>query len=153
MSQKRTSECARNANKMSVNVESSRESVHGKALCWAARIVSLVVAIPCVLWMFYLLWELTTTYVNDPTPQLLPIWLIPLVLALVAWRWHVVGGTLQGAFAILVLVVGINSRTEEGPNHDFLFLTPIGAALLIGGMLHIMAWVKEGRGKRAQNHT
>lgn len=152
MSQRRISEYARNAKKMSVNVESGRESAHGKAVCWAARIVSLVVALPCAVWMFYLpiYW---TTHGDDPMPLLLPLDLIPLVLGLISWRRHLVGGTLLGAFGILLLVVGINSRTEEGPNHDFLFLTPIGAALLIGGMLHIMAWVKESRGKRAQNHT
>jgi hypothetical protein len=90
---------------------------------------------------------------DDPVPLLLPLWLIPLVLSLIAWKRHLVGGALLSAFAILVLVVGISSFSEEGPNDDFLYLTPIGAVILTGGMLHILAWVKERRDKRAQDRT
>lgn len=135
---------------MKTDIQSS-QGAHGKALCWMARILSLPVAIFGVIWMFYV----PTTWEggSDSVPLLLPLDLIPLVLALIAWKWHLVGGTLLSAFGILLGVMGISSFSEEGPNHDYLYLTPIGAVLLTGGLLHVLAWAKERSGKRTPGRT
>lgn len=114
-------------------------------MCWVAGIVPLFVGIPLVGWMLYLPFYWTTAGGgDDPVPILLPLNLIPLVLAIIAWKRHLAGGILLIAFAALTVTVGILSFAEEG-THDFQFLTPIGAVLLMGGMLHIFTWFKEAR--------
>jgi hypothetical protein len=125
--------------------ESPSEERGTSALCWAARTVPLVVAIPLVAWMFYLLWVHTTTYVNDPAPlPMLAVFSVPLVFALIAWRWHLVGGVLLSAFAALVIVVPLILTGS-----DFLLIL-VGAVLLAGGLLHLIVWWQEKRMQRPQ---
>ncbi len=121
--------------------EGQGSAQHGRILCWIARVFSLPVAIFGVLWMMYLP---TTWGGSDSVPWMLPLDLLPLIFALIAWKWHGIGGALLSGSGILLVVVGILARSTEG-SHDFLFLTPIGGVLLAGGLLHSAAWMKERR--------
>jgi hypothetical protein len=108
-------------------------------LCWAARIVPLTVAIPLVAWMFYLplvVWN-TSARGDDPVPLLLPVDLIPLAFALIAWKWHLVGGLFLTSLAILVIAVPLVLT-----GYDFLLILG-GTVLLASGILHLIVWWAE----------
>ncbi len=58
---------------------------------------------------------------------------ILLAIGGIAWRWPVVGGVLQIAFAIyffILLIIGADFAPEV--------LLPIASAFLIGGILHLI---------------
>jgi hypothetical protein len=86
-----------------------------RALRWAARIITLIAA---AFWFIY--------------------W-IPLLLALIAWRWHLLGG--------LFIVVGslsayIRLATIEDPQLGaYLWVTPF----FIGGILHMLVGLRDRR--------
>jgi hypothetical protein len=122
--------------------EFESEKRRTSALCWAARIVPLIVVIPLVPWMFYVL---VFTYRNDAPPFLAEAaFLSPIVSALIAWKWHLVGGALLSALAILVIVVPMVLT-----GFDFL-LTLFGTVLLAGGILHLIVWWQERRMQKPQ---
>jgi len=98
--------------------------------------------------MIYLAVKLTTSYVNDPAPQLLPIQAIPLAFAVVAWRWHLVGSILLTGLAGLVLLVSAIDLIWEG-GHNFSYLATVGMMLLVSGILHLaVSWREKGRAWR-----
>ena len=107
------------------------------ALFWAARIVPLIVVIPLVPWAFYVL---VFTYRNDSPPFLAEAaFLTPIVSALIAWKWHLVGGALLSVLGILVITVPLILTGLE------LLLVLFGAVLLAGGLLHLIVWWQERR--------
>jgi hypothetical protein len=96
-------------------MNSSETRRQDTALRWAARIVTLVAAAP---WFIYL---------------------VPLLLALIAWRWHLLGGVLIVVGAMLAY---IRLGTVGGTTWAiYLILLP----LLIGGILHIMVGLRDRR--------
>ncbi len=63
--------------------------------------------------------------------------LLPLALAGLAWRWHLLGGALITAGSVvLYLLLGLAGDMRWGVH---LYMLP----LLAGGILHLLAWHKE----------
>ncbi|MDM7999453.1 MAG: hypothetical protein QUS33_05485 [Dehalococcoidia bacterium] len=85
----------------------------GRLLCWTAGIVTMLAA---VYWFYYV---------------------IPVLFALIALRWHLLGGGLVVATAL----VGMGRLVQIGSDQwaVYLMLMP----LLIGGMLHIMVGLRD----------
>lgn len=120
-------------------------------LCWAARLLALGYGLLIALyvlgtWILVLMGKTSRGQTAEAMTDLagwLPFF-IPLVLAVVAWRWHLVGGTLitagsAGLYLYLLLV----GNMQWGVH---LYVLP----LLAGGLLHLLAWHKE---KRADQMT
>jgi len=125
--------------------ESNSEVRRTSALCWAARIVPLVVVIPLVPWVFY---ALVFTYPNDSPPFLREAaFLSPIVSAMIAWKWHLVGGAMLSALGILLIAVPLTLTGFE------LLLILSGAVLLAGGILHLIVWWQERAAAKTTGHV
>ncbi len=115
-------------------------------LCWAARLLALVYGLLIALfmfgvWMLALIGHLSrgeTKLAMLGFLSLLPFF-VPLILAVIAWRWHFVGGTLiiLGSAAVYLCLI-IGGDMQWGIH---LYMVP----LLAGGLLHLLAWHKEKR--------
>ncbi len=113
-------------------------------LCWAARLLSLGYGLVVALYALGAGHPIVIEYASrgeiEESMFALLNWLpffIPLVLAVIAWRWHLVGGTLvtavSGAFYLYFI---LSSGTQW---IVYLYMLPI----LAGGLLHLVAWYKE----------
>ena len=103
---------------------------------WVARIISLVPGAGMILG--YLGWDLHLFLSKGLfSLRVLGYELIPGAIFLAigggAWRWPVVGGTLQIAFAIYLFNLFIR-KADWSPEA----LLSIGSAFLIGGILHLI---------------
>jgi hypothetical protein len=73
------------------------------------------------------------------------IWLVPLVLAAIAWKWHLVGGmSIVLATAVFFLYFVLRPPYEAGTFYFVIF--PWAMVFLGGGILNILAWGRERRG-------
>ena len=63
---------------------------------------------------------------------------VPLALALIAWRWHLLGGTLlaAGGVALHFFFFAVSDHMQWAMH---LYISP----LLTGGLLHLLAWCNE----------
>lgn len=86
----------------------------GRLLCWTAGIVTVLATIP---WFIF--------------------FGIPVLFALIALRWHLLGGGL----VIVAGLVGLGRLVQIGGDQWALYLMLM--ALLIGGMLHIMVGLRD----------
>ena len=138
-----------------ITAGNSGRLVHGKALCWAARVIPLAVGLAIGLpWIAF--WIVTSIKEVTDGDGLWPIlgllgllcsYLIPLLAALIAWRWHLLGGmllVLGGATLYLFFVLG--GDMQWGVH---LYVPP----LLLGGILHLLVWRKEKVNELAPRHT
>ena len=87
----------------------------------------------------------------------LPLFAVP---ALMAWRWHLVGGVLLIALAgfnLYLITVSLISRDpyayfELDPSFVARAILPVWTAMFIGGFLHvIVCWWEERQSKRASS--
>ncbi len=121
---------------------------HHKAspLCWAARLLASGYGLLIAL---YALGAFIVTLIGHVSRGgntefmlgllfVLP-WFIPLALAVIAWRWHLVGGTLITAGSAGLYLFFAHSGNMQWGIH--LYLLP----LLAGGILHLLAWHMEKR--------
>ncbi len=122
---------------------------HHKAspLCWAARLLSLGYGLLIAL---YALGVFIAASVGRGISRgeavewvlgllFILLWFIPLALAVIAWRWHLVGGTLITAGSAGLYLFFAHSVNMQWGIH--LYLLP----LLAGGILHLLAWHMEKR--------
>ncbi len=103
---------------------------------WAARIISLLPGAGVILgylgFNIGLFFRKGVFYWHSLGYELIP-GVIFLAIGGVAWRWPVVGGVLQIAFAIYLFILLI-SKADFAPE----VLLPIASAFLIGGILHLI---------------
>jgi hypothetical protein len=134
-----------------VSVDSSRKPAHRKGWCWAARIISLLPAITPLVWIAaYAAAIDAVAYGIDATLGFVVFALSPLV-ALIAWRWHLVGGlllTIPAGFNVCLIAVSLINGDPYGYyelDQSFVAraILPLWMAMFIGGLLHLIAWWKE----------
>ena len=126
--------------------ENTRPQHRTSPLCWAARLLSLGYGLLIAL---YALGALILTLIGHVSRgetgesalgllSGLPFF-IPLVLAVMAWRWHLAGGLLITAGSVaLYLFFALSGNMQWGVH---LYVLP----LLVGGLLHLLVWYKEKR--------
>jgi hypothetical protein len=133
-----------------VSVQNGRGAIHGKDFCWAARIVPMAIGawlavgvMITYIYLYYVIWPHDyEVEMHDHVAVL--IWLVPLVLAAIAWKWHLVGGiSIVLATAAFFLYFVLRPPYEAG---TFYFTTfPWAMVFLGGGILNIRAWARERR--------
>ena len=72
---------------------------------------------------------------------------VPILLVIVAWRWHLIGGisiVLWSACYFAALMY-INSGFGSDGSESFTFLSPLAVLFLISGMLYLIVWWREKR--------
>jgi hypothetical protein len=113
------------------------------ALCWSARVVTLVGALLIGFpWSIYGIG-------------------LTLLVAIIAWRWHLPGGILiilpTVAWLIYVLVAYMFFNERPVSEYEFWdiypFLLALAAPFLSGGVLHLIVWWKEERKKQIPPQT
>jgi hypothetical protein len=115
-------------------------------LCWAARLLALGYGLLIALYTLGVLILTLIGHVSRGETWGSALWLltglpffVPLVLAVVAWRWHLLGGTLIAAGSVaLYLFFALSGNMQWGVH---LYVLP----LLLGGLLHLLVWYKEKR--------
>lgn len=122
--------------------------VHGRALCWAARTVPLVIGlwIAASVMIAYIDALLPHDYeveMEDPLGGL--IWLVPLVLAAIAWKWHLAGG-ISIALATAAFFVYFVLRPPYEAYSYYIIYFPWALVFLGGGILNLIAWARERQG-------
>jgi hypothetical protein len=123
--------------------ESAAVSPHGRALCWIARIVTLVVVL-------FMAWGFVETLIRDLSVWLL-LYLALLVLVLLGWWRHLLGGMTLILLSIPYLTGGVSPvNGEEESVSPFAYLG-VGLALLGGGILHLLALWNERKLIRAED--
>jgi hypothetical protein len=127
--------------------EHNRRSVHGRTLCWAARIVPMYIGLwlavgVMIAYVDAILPHDYEVEIQDPMAGL--ILLVPLVLAAIAWRWHLIGGiSIILATAISFLYFVLRPPYEAGTFYFVYF--PWAMVFLGGGILNLIAWGRERR--------
>ncbi len=119
-------------------------------LCWAARLLPLGYGLLIALYTLACFIMVTAGHVSRGEEWGSVIWLLsalpfflPLLLAVLAWRWHLLGGALIAAGGLaLCLFFAFSSDVQWGV---YLYLLP----LLAGGFLHLLAWRQEKKGEDA----
>lgn len=123
-------------------------------LCWAARLLALGYGLFIALyalgaWVLVLIGNVSRGQTEEGVIDLLR-WLpffIPFILAIVAWKRHLIGGTLITAFSAAVyLYFTILGDMQWGVH---LYMVP----LLTGGLLHLLVWHKEKKSERVPQPT
>ena len=115
-------------------------------LCWAARLLAMGYGLLIAL---YTLGALIVTLIGGVSRGDTGEWalwllsglpfLAPLALAVIAWRWHLVGGTLITAGSVALYIFFFFARSGNMQSGIHLYILP----LLAGGILHLVAWHKE----------
>jgi hypothetical protein len=142
---------SREGTRQLVKGKSDRAMQHHKTspLCWAARLLSLGYGLFIALYALGAGSPIVIEYASrgeiEKAVSALLNWLpffIPLVPAVIAWRWHLVGGTLITAASVaFYLVFMFSSGTQWGA---YVCVIPV----LAGGLLHLVVWYKERRTNR-----
>jgi hypothetical protein len=128
-----------------VGVRNMRRRMHGKAWCCLARVFAMAFGLCLALGVMlaYLDALLPHDYeveMQDPLAGL--IWLVPLLLAAVAWSWHLVGGVSIVLAAAVFFSYFLLKPPYEAATFYFVCLPP-ALLFLAGGVLHLIAWVTE----------
>ena len=127
-------------------------------LCWIARITSLtIVSIFYASWAFLGIFSVFSSINGYNPPDILKILeyvlilLTPLLLATIAWRWHLIGGISIILFTIFflfyILLIWDHSRGSYEYEWPFGFplLLTVDIVLSIVGFLYLLVWWKEKR--------
>jgi hypothetical protein len=138
-----------------VPAQNGRGAVHGKAFCWAARIISLVpgigytayASVDTAIWAarYGNFWDIFQT-----AGMLFVLLVLP---GLIGWRWHVEGGLimmLESSGNILMIAISIATHDpyayfELDPSYVLRVILPIWVTILVGAFLHLIAWGTEKR--------
>lgn len=119
-------------------------------LCWAARLLSVGYGLLIAL---YALGVFVAASVGGGISGvgtaewvvglfLILLWFIPFALAIVAWRWHLLGGSLISAGSVALYLVFAHAGSITWGT--YLHVLP----LLAGGLLHMVAWHMEKRAEQ-----
>ena len=136
-----------NAEASTVGVENSLKPVHGRALCWAARIACtglnlFAAAYLLSHWATYDqgLWSILSA---------ICLFVLSVVPALIAWRSHLVGGV----FALIISFLYTEVAYSQVDRNIFVHtIFPFSAVWLASGILHLAVWWRE-RSKRIPLRT
>jgi hypothetical protein len=80
-------------------------------------------------------------------------WLIPAMLTVIAWEYHLSGGVLMLIYSpALFLVTGFITVVSEG-HQDVSHLVIAACVFPAGAALHLVAWWRERRSLRASTRT
>jgi hypothetical protein len=123
----------------------SGHRVHGRALCWAARIIPLAIGFWIAAWVMIAYIDVLLPHdyeveMLDPLAGL--IWLVPLVLAAIAWRWHLIGG-ISIVVATAAFFFYFVSRPPYEAYSFYIMYFPWALVFLGGGVLNLIAWARE----------
>jgi hypothetical protein len=142
-----------------IHARASSESRHGTGLCFAARLISVAVSagMACILASW------AASYgVNEGMGGIVPFhfglsvfhfWLIPAMLTVIAWRYHLSGGVVMLLYSpipfLITFLITVMSEGHQDASHLVFaaFVLPVGAAL------HLVAWWRERRSQRASTRT
>ncbi len=113
-------------------------------LCRAARLLALGYGLLIALYVLAVFMMVIAGHVSRGEEWGSVIWLLsglpfflPLLLAVLAWRWHLLGGALITAGTMaLYLILALAGDVQWGVH---LYLLP----LLAGGVMHLLAWHAE----------
>jgi hypothetical protein len=137
----------------------NRNSLHGNTSCWAARLISMAVSIAtaCIL----VAWAVSYG-VNEGMGGIVPFhfglsvfhfWLIPAVLTVIAWRYHLFGGAVMLLYSpIPFLITCFITVVSEG-HQDVSHLVLAALVFPVGAVLHLVAWCREKQSQRASTQT
>ena len=138
-----------------IDLEHSSRPEHGKALCWAARIVSLLPGIGATAYVSIdtASWAAKYGDVWDIFQTVGMSFFILVLPALVGWRWHLAGGLimmLESSVNILMIANSIATNNpyayfEADPSYVLRAILPMWVTILVGSCLHLMAWARETR--------
>ena len=123
--------------------ESAAGSPHGRTLCWIARIVSLLVVL-------FMAWGFVEALIQEMSLWLL-LYLALLLLVLLGWWRHFLGGMTMILLSIPYLTGGISPVDGEGDSVSFVAYLAVGLVLLAGGILHLLALWNERKLIRAED--
>ena len=136
-------------------VINTRKSAHGKPLCWAARIVSLIPGIGYTAYASVdaAIWAARYGDVWDIFQTAGMLFVLLVLPALVGWRWHLAGGLimmLESSVNILMIANSIATHDsyayfELDPSYVLRAILPMWVTILVGSCLHLMAWARETR--------
>ena len=121
---------------MAVNVKDiANTRAHGNALCWAARIVSLVPSI----------WAIFFVVLSAEWGGLLVVAVFFIVPAVLAWRWHFLGGIafLVPCGCFVYHICSTNHPFDLQRGYFVRAVAPFLAVWLVSSVLHILVWWKE----------
>lgn len=118
-------------------------SPHGRTLCWIARIVSLVVVL-------FMAWGFVEALIQEMSLWLL-LYLALLVLVLLGWWRHFLGGMTMILLSIPYLTGGISPVDGEGEPVSVVAYLAVGLVLLAGGILHLLTLWNERKVMRAED--
>jgi len=128
---------------------------HGGALCWTARLISIAVSIviACILAAWAASYGVNEGHGGIPPLyfglSVFHFWFIPVLLVAIAWRYHLFGGVVMLLYSpVPFLITGFITVVGEG-HQDVSHLVLAALVLPIGAALHLVAWWKERRSKRA----
>ncbi|MDM8000675.1 MAG: hypothetical protein QUS33_11985 [Dehalococcoidia bacterium] len=125
------------------------KTAHGTGLCWAARIIALCAAGCLALGVILPVVEsiLHGDAAEDYYSVWSLLWFMPLVAAVISWRWHSFGGSLM---IIAAIGVGANMALNASPSGpEYLVVQiPIALVFLSVGILHLMVWWKESSSRK-----
>lgn len=120
-------------------------------ICYAARMLSLGYGLLIALFMLGVAVMLFVQNANNGRAIEAIAWLaswtaflIPLALAIIAWRWHFVGGLLSMATWLIVCTALLAAGDMQWGVHALL------APFMIGGLLHLAAWRQEKKADQLQ---
>jgi hypothetical protein len=118
-----------------IPVQNGRRAVHGSALCWAARIISLV---PVIAYTAYAsvdtaIWAAKYGDFWDVFQTASMLFVLLVLPGLIGWRWHVAGGLimmLESSFNILMIAVSVATHDsyayfEMDPSYVLRAILPI----------------------------
>ena len=123
--------------------ESAAVSPHGRTLCWIARIVSLVVVL-------FMGWGFVAALIDGMSLWLL-LYLALLVLVLLGWWRHFLGGMTLILLSIPYFTGGISPVDGEGEAVSFVAYLAVGLVLLTGGIVHFLALWNERKLIKAED--
>ena len=121
--------------------------VHGRALCWAARIISLLPGLAAAYASIHtVIWAAKYGNVGDIFQTASMCFAILVVPGLIAWRWHLAGSVLLAVPALMLVFVPFTSEIDR--SYGLLCILPLGLALFAGAFINLMVWVWETEGNR-----
>jgi len=136
-----------------VSVQNGRGAIHGNALCWAARIISLLPGTGATAYVSVTtaIWAAQYGNVGHIFQNATMFFAILVLPGLIAWRWHLVGGIimlLESTYNILMIASSIANHDpyayfELDPSYVLRAILPMWMTILVGALLHLIAWGRE----------
>lgn len=136
-----------------VGVRNNRRSVHGKALCWAARIVSLIPGIGATAYVSIdtAIWAAKYGSGGDIFQTATLCFALLVLPGLIAWCWHLAGSVLLAVPALMLVFVAFTGEIDR--SYAFCCMLPLGLAFFAGAFMHLMVWVWEVESSQGRRQT